>query len=165
MAADPYSTYLVSEALRRRGRTRVRIEGHSMYPILRDGMQVIVEPVAYDELMVGDMVVFYDGRGLICHRLLKKRKSRDNQRGDRHCYLKGDTNTRADPPVSWTQVLGRVTHIIADGDKADRHPATLYGEIYLDIARHRRRAHLIARFSYLYACYYHILHAFGRCQW
>ncbi len=145
MSADPEArgSERVSEALRARGRTRVRIEGRSMYPVLRHGVQVIVEPVAYDELSIGDMVVFYDGRGLVCHRLIRKT--------NRRCYFKGDTNIWADPPVAWSQVLGRVTHI-----EAVR---------YIDIDSQRRRAVLIARFSYLYALYYNLLHAFGQCRW
>lgn len=138
-----------------------------MYPVLRHGVQVIVEPVAYDELTIGDMVVFYDGRGLVCHRLLRK--------ANRRCYLKGDTNTWADPPVAWSQVLGRVTHILAsdtkynnieNSDIKEKQKRTNPSAIRcIDIDSQRHRAVFIARFSYLYALYYNLLHAFGRCRW
>src|SRR5947207_15638009 len=96
----------VVEALQRRGRTIVRVQGRSMFPALCNGMRLEVQPVAYDELKIGDLVVYHDGRGIICHRLIAKRL--------RLCYLKGDTNLWADPPVIWAQVLGRVTRVVDD---------------------------------------------------
>lgn len=147
MAANPDFAGAVIEALQRRGRTVVRVQGRSMYPTLRNGTRIEVQPVAYDELAVGDLVVFYDGRGIVCHRLLKK--------AGRLCHLKGDTNLWADPPVVWSQVLGRVTRVV---DEDFRIHA-------IDTPRHRRRALLVARFSYVYALYYNFLHATGRCRW
>jgi hypothetical protein len=147
MAANPEFAEAVMDALRRRGRTVVRVQGRSMFPILRNGMRVEVQPVAFDELRVGDLVVFYDGRGIVCHRLLR--------RANRLCYLKGDTNLWADPPVVWSQVLGRVNRLIDDDFRIHA----------IDTPRHRRRAALLARFSYLYAVYFNLLHALGRCRW
>jgi hypothetical protein len=94
-----------------------------------------------------DLVVFYDGRGIVCHRLLRKEH--------RLCHLKGDTNLWADPPVVWSQVLGRVRRVV---DNDFRIHA-------IDTPRHRRRAALLARFSYFYALYFHLLHALGHCRW
>ncbi|HZO87610.1 MAG TPA: S24/S26 family peptidase [Chthonomonadaceae bacterium] len=147
MAANPDFTEAVLEALRRRGRTVVRVQGRSMYPTLRNGTRVEVQPVAYDELAVGDLVVFYDGRGIVCHRLIRK--------AHRLCYLKGDTNLWADPPVVWSQVLGRVTRLI---DPQFRIRS-------LDTPRQRCLAALLARFSYPYALYFHLLRLLGRCRW
>ena len=147
MAANPEFTDAVQEALRRRGRTIVCVQGRSMYPVLRNGMRVEVQPVAFDELTTGDLVVFTDGRGIVCHRLIRKM--------NRLCYLKGDTNLWADPPVVWSQVLGRVTRLIDDEFRI--HP--------IDTVAHRRHAALLARFSYLYALYLHLLHGLGRCRW
>jgi signal peptidase I len=147
MAANPDFTQAVVDALQRSGKTRIRIQGRSMYPILRHGAQVIVEPTAYDELAPGDLIVFYDGRGIVCHRLIRK--------AQRRCYLKGDTNTWADPPVSWPQVLGRVTHVIEAEGKM--RPIALDSQ--------RRQAVLVARFSYWYALYFNVLHWLGQCRW
>ncbi len=147
MAANPDFTAAVLDALQRRGRTVVRVQGRSMYPALRNGTQVEVQPVAYDELEIGDLVVFTDGRGIVCHRLLRK--------AHRLCTLKGDTNLWADPPVIWPQVLGRVTRLI-DSNLRIRP---------LDTPRQRRRARWLARFSYPYALYFNLLRAFGRCRW
>ena len=147
MAAELRYADAVQEALQQRGRTVVRVQGRSMYPVLRNGVRVEIQPVAYDELRPGDLVVFTDGRGVICHRLIRK--------SHRLCTLKGDTNLWTDPPVIWAQVLGRVTRII-DAD-CRIHP--------VETPRHRRRAALLARFSYGYALYFHLLHFLGRCSW
>src|SRR5437870_4505628 len=84
LVASAKSVSVVSQALKRRGRTIVRVHGRSMYPMLRNGVRLEVQPAAYDELRAGDLVVFHDGSGIICHRLIRK--------ADRLCFLKGDTN-------------------------------------------------------------------------
>lgn len=151
MVARPEFIEAVEEALQRRGRTVVRIQGRSMYPMIRNGSCVEVQPTAYDELRIGDLVVFTDGRGLVCHRLIKK--------AHRLCILKGDTNLWADPPVAWTQVLGRVTRLIEnEGDDGLRiHP--------IDTPEYCRQAALRARFSYPLSLYYTLLHTLGGCRW
>lgn len=147
MVAKPEFVEAVEEALARRGRTVVAVHGRSMYPALRHGTRVEVQPVAYDELQRGDLVVFSNGRTLICHRLIRKTR--------RLCFLKGDTNLWMDPPVVWSQVLGRVTRVISDDLRIQ--PITS--------ARQRRLAWLLAYLSYPVALYYHILHFWGGCRW
>ncbi len=147
MAAKHDFTDAVREALSRRGRTVVAVHGRSMYPSLRHGTRVEVQPVAYDELQTGDLIVFTNGRVLICHRLIRKTR--------RLCFLKGDTNLWMDPPVIWAQVLGRVTRVIDD----DLHIHDI------DTRRKRRIATLLARLSYPYAIYYNLLHFLGGCRW
>jgi signal peptidase I len=147
ISAEPKFADAVVEALQRRGRTVVRVQGRSMYPTLRNGVRIVVHPVAYDELKTGDLVVVHDGRGIVCHRLIRK--------AHKLCYLKGDTNLWADPPVIWAQVLGRVTSLVDDAFCIQP----------IDTPRHRRRAALLARLSYPYAAYFHLLHALGRCRW
>lgn len=147
MTAVPESARNVTEALRRRGSTIVRITGRSMYPALHNGARVIISPVVYDELSVGDLIVFHNGDGIICHRLIRK--------GNGRLTLKGDTNLWADPPVLSSQALGRVVGTI-ESDQQMRA---------LDTPDHQRRGALLARGSYLVALYFHFLHSIGRCRW
>lgn len=147
MVATAQCASLVTQALKRRGRTIVRVHGRSMYPMLRTGTRLEVQPTAYDELRPGDLVVYFDGCGVICHRLIRKQ--------DRLCYLKGDTNLFADPPVVWGQVIGRVTRVI-DHDLRIR---------VLDSRAEQRVATLLANTTYVYALYLNILHAVSRCKW
>ncbi len=147
MIAAPETAQAVEEAMRLHGRAVVRIQGRSMYPTLRNGERVLVSPVAYDELVIGDLIVFHDGRGLLCHRLIRKT--------NRTLSLKGDTNLWADPPIPWSQALGRVTSTV-EPDLRLRS---------LDTPRQQRRASLLAHNSYLVAFYFHLLHFLGRCRW
>ena len=65
MVSVPEYFDTVKEALNRRGRTIVAVQGRSMYPVLKHGTRVEVQPVVFDELKVGDLVVFSNGRTLI----------------------------------------------------------------------------------------------------
>lgn len=147
MTAVPESARTVTEALRLRGRTVVSIAGRSMYPTLHNGERVIISPVVYDELTIGDLIVFHDGGNIICHRLIRKAHGR--------LTLKGDTNLWADPPVFWDQALGRVVGRVEPNRSTQP----------LDTPDHQRRALLLARGSYLVALYFHFLHLIGRCRW
>jgi len=118
-----------------------------MYPTLWNGASLEVHPTAFDELEIGDLVVFSDGRGLICHRLLRKSHA--------VLSLKGDTNLWTDPPIAYEQVLGRVTRIIDNNLKITP----------VDTPRQKRRAALIARFSYPYSLYFTVLNTLGQCRW
>ncbi len=147
MVAREQYAEAVTEALEKRGRTIVRVFGRSMYPSLKNGMRVEVQPVEYDELRMGDLLVFNNGSGIICHRLLRK--------SQRLCFLKGDTNLHADPPVLWNRVIGRVTRVVDDDWRI----------FPLDTPKLRRRGALLARFTYLYALYFNLMHLIGRCSW
>src|SRR5438552_9256972 len=97
----------VSDTMRRRGRVVIRSRGRSMQPAIPDGACLEVRPVAFDELAVGDIVVYRYAGEVFCHRLIKKI--------GRRCILKGDTLLAADPPIVWDQVIGRVATLINDG--------------------------------------------------
>ena len=121
-----------------------------MFPILRNGARVEVQPVVYDELEPGDLIVFTGAEGLICHRLIRK--------STRILTLKGDTNLWMDPPVALSQVVGRVTRLVsASPDEWRIH--------LMDSTPYKRRARLLARFTYLYAFYFTTLHFLGSCRW
>lgn len=115
-----------------------------MQPAIPDGAYVEVRPVAFDELRIGDIVVFRYAGDVFCHRLIKK--------VGRRCILKGDTLLYADPPVVWEQVIGRVTTMIDNNARL----------IPLDSPGYRRRAALRARLTYLYALAYHARRTFVR---
>lgn len=72
MVASAQCVQSVTRALQLRGRTIVRVHGRSMYPALRNGVRLEVQPVVYDELRIGDLVVYHNGSGMICHRLIRK---------------------------------------------------------------------------------------------
>ena len=52
------------------GSMRLRVQGSSMWPTLRPGDQVTVEPVTIDDLRTGDWVLLRGPSGLFLHRFL-----------------------------------------------------------------------------------------------
>jgi hypothetical protein len=136
VAANPNYAEAVQEALARRRSAIVRISGYAMYPLLKHGTQVEVQPTALESLRPGDLIVFNNGREVICRRLLRVR--------GRLCWVKGDASLSADPPVTASQVMGRVTRMV-DAN---------YRIHFLDTPERARVARAMARFSYLYAFWY-----------
>lgn len=135
----------VIENIRRRGRVVIRSRGGSMSPAIPDGALLEVRPVAFDELRIGDIVVFHYAGEVFCHRLIRKE--------GRCCILKGDTLLYADPPIVWEQVIGRVVTLIREDARF----------ISLSGPAQRRRAAFRARTTYPYALLYHLRRAL--LQW
>ena len=123
----------VRSRLEQRGRAIIPARGRSMQPAIPDGAYLDVRPVVFDELETGDLVVYQSRAEVICHRLIRKT--------GRDCVLKGDALLSADPPVDWSQVIGRVAVLIEDGERL----------VPLDGPRQRRRARWMARMSYPHA--------------
>lgn len=81
----PLWTELLSEDWS--GPLRLRVRGRSMWPTLRPGDQVTVEPAAVDEVRAGDWVLLRGQEGVFLHRLLGV--TDDNQlltKGDAHRF-------------------------------------------------------------------------------
>jgi len=87
----------------------VRFEagGDSMYPLIRSGDRLLVEPVAPRALRRGDVVLARLDRGLTAHRIVRIDGDTITTRGD-NCD--GD-----DPPFTPAQLLGRVRAVERDG--------------------------------------------------
>lgn len=95
------------------GRTvRLTVEGASMRPMLEQGDEVLVEPVAPEALCPGDLVAYgMDGRvvtHLLCFGL--------GRGPGRRFFLKGLANARGDWPIRQGRVLGRVTAAFRRGE-------------------------------------------------
>ena len=99
---------LASEVLRSFGTLRLQVTGWSMLPTVWPGDTLIIERVQSDTVSDGDIVLFgRDGR-LFAHRLVS------------HCWksanvlVRGDAMPALDPPVSESDLLGRVSFIMRD---------------------------------------------------
>ncbi len=89
------------------------IKGRSMYPTLRTGDLVDVDPTEKETLETGDIVVFQKERELICHRLVEI-----HEKVSPHPLLtQGDATTHPDPPLSQQEILGKVISIERKGKK------------------------------------------------
>ena len=61
---------LTAELLSRGTTVRFRPRGRSMYPSIREGELITVEPVAASDVKLADIVLYRSERGLIAHRVV-----------------------------------------------------------------------------------------------
>jgi hypothetical protein len=99
---------LASELLRQRQGVRCRTAGSSMFPLIRSGSVVQVEPVALESLRRGDVILFRAGDALVAHRLVDQGRGG----GAGRLATRGDAfPRRVIEEVDPSQVLGRVVAI------------------------------------------------------
>jgi signal peptidase I len=102
---------LAGEGLSSSGRLRLRVTGWSMLPAIFPGGTLVIEPASSESVGQGDIVVFpRDGR-LFAHRVSGK----SGGASDFRIVTQGDGMANPDPPVSSSQLLGRVSFLVRDG--------------------------------------------------
>lgn len=100
------------ELLRQGCAVKFRPSGQSMFPTIKDGETICVEPVAPETLKLGDIVLYRFSRGVIAHRV--KRINRQTN-GTLSFVLRGDSSATDDQPINATEILGRVVAVERDG--------------------------------------------------
>jgi signal peptidase I len=107
--------HLVSEAVRKAGRVRLRVSGASMVPSMRPGDLITVERACAEEISPGEIVVFAREGRLVVHRVTAKVPATAGNPGEpllkTRLLTRGDRARRDDPLVSSSELLGRVTQI------------------------------------------------------
>jgi Peptidase S24-like len=103
-----------TELLRRGVSVRFRPKGFSMYPTIRDGEAVTVEPLKAHEARCGDILLYRRERGVIAHRVVRLAGEEDESKV---LILRGDSLATCDAPVRAEQVLGRVISVERKGRK------------------------------------------------
>ena len=104
-------TVILARVVPLTGRPTFVVAGGSMAPAIAVGSAVIVEPVAPESIVVGDIVSLRSGpdRAIFTHRVIRV-VDRD---GTTWFETQGDANTGPDPSLtSETAVIGRVTTTI-----------------------------------------------------
>jgi hypothetical protein len=96
---------------------RFRAEGRSMFPAIRDGQMITVEPIGRRPVRIGDVVLYRHGRAAIAHRVVRVRSSAG---GIVELLLRGDAAGACDAPVAPGQVLGRVVAVERAGSAVRR---------------------------------------------
>lgn len=96
---------LSQELLDRGALLRFQAHGNSMYPFIKNGNILTIEPRNGNAVSTGD-VIFYrrPDDSVTAHRLVKENKHKDNT----VLITKGDSLEYFDPPVTGGQVMGRV---------------------------------------------------------
>jgi len=87
--------------------------GDSMYPSIRDGDAIRVQPCDGEPLSVGDIVLAKAARGLTAHRVVRVRE----REGTVEITTRGDNCLRPDPPLPRSAILGRVVGVEPDRPK------------------------------------------------
>lgn len=76
--------------------------GNSMYPFLKNGTKIILNPV-FDNLNLGDVIVFEIKNRVLMHRIIRIE--------DEIITTKGDFNFKPDENIKKNQVLGKLDTI------------------------------------------------------
>ncbi len=104
---------LVNELIGRGHGFRLSVSGSSMFPSIRDGDIVVVEPCDSRDLRLGDIVFYRRPRGHTAHRLVGRCD------GGANLITRGDALAPCDPVLSRSQVVGRVV-VVERGDRSYR---------------------------------------------
>src|SRR5690606_20802597 len=99
---------LISRQLNEYGYLDIPSSGYSMYPSIRPGDVCQFSPVAREQLLLGDVLLYINEEGkLIGHRLIRLTDS------DAGLILecKGDTNNDPDMVMTYDRVLGKLVRI------------------------------------------------------
>ena len=102
-----------TEVLRSGYRMRFRAGGGSMWPTIRPGEAITVEPAT--EVRLKDIVLYRTERGVIGHRVV----GIENRNGERVLLARGDADFGAGEPVAAEQILGKVVTVEREGCSID----------------------------------------------
>jgi signal peptidase I len=104
-----FSLTLLSE-----GKTiRIKAHGYSMYPCIKPGSMILIEPITLKGFPVaGEIIAIKRENGLIVHRLTKTIK----KNGITFYIARGDSNAYADNPVKIDKIAGRIIRAETTGE-------------------------------------------------
>ena len=88
------------------------MQSGSMYPLMPTGSQILVKSIEYQQINVGDIVLYIEKNKFIAHRVLKINAA-ENQ------CLQGDDNTISTSFISIDSIIGVVEKIKANGKEFD----------------------------------------------
>lgn len=87
---------------------RVKADGYSMYPSIKPGFVIFIEPVMPDTVLIpGEIVAWKRDMGFVVHRLIKT----ITKDGSVFYITRGDSCLNEDEPVSADKLVGRVTTV------------------------------------------------------
>jgi len=93
---------------------KVKAEGYSMYPAVKPGSIIYIEPVDLSTgLLPGELIAWKRESGLVVHRLVRIAYDEN-----KILYItRGDSSTNEDQPVTPDQIAGRVFRVEYPGGK------------------------------------------------
>jgi signal peptidase I len=92
---------------------RIKALGYSMYPSIKPGCLILIEPLKVKGLPVpGEIIAIKRENGIIVHRLSKI----INEKGVSRYIARGDSNSMADNPVNIDMIVGRIIRAETTGE-------------------------------------------------
>lgn len=128
---------VTKELLSRGHRVRFRAEGDSMYPTIRSGEAIVVEPIAPADLKQGDIALYRAARGITAHRVIGIEGGR--------FLIRGDGTGLGAEPVGGDQILGKVVKVESNRGRADLGTRRTKMNSFMHIAASRMRGWATAR--------------------
>lgn len=116
-AAHALKCEMAGEVLRSSGRLRLQVTGWSMLPSIWPGDTLVIERVPSNAVLAGDIVLFGRDRRLFVHRVVNRSIVTKGQ--DAEILTRGDAMPAPDPPVSESDLLGRVSFILRNGKRIE----------------------------------------------
>jgi signal peptidase I len=107
----------MSVTLLEEGKTvRIKAHGYSMYPAVKPGSLILIEPLGQKGRPVpGEIVAVKRENGIIVHRVT----NRIIKNGVTWYVTRGDSNPRPDSPVKIEQIAGRIIKSEATGENPE----------------------------------------------
>jgi signal peptidase I len=92
---------------------RIKALGYSMYPCIKPGCLILIEPLKIKGPPVpGEIIAIKRESGLIVHRLFKTVK----EKGVTSYIARGDSNSKPDDPVNIGMIAGRIVRAETTGE-------------------------------------------------
>lgn len=128
---------MAAQVLRSSGRLRLGVTGWSMLPTIWPGDTLAITRTDPTAISVGDIVLCARARRFSVHRVVEKNEST--------ILTRGDAMLQPDPPVASSDVLGKVSYVLRDGERIE--PRKTFRLSERAVAALTRRSHLAARVS------------------
>jgi signal peptidase I len=109
-------TDLTTQLFRDGKSVRFSAPGRSMYPTIREGETITVEPILPSQGKVGDILLYRLEDGVVAHRVARIEQS---EKKALRFIFRGDTWGDCDEPVHADQIMGKVVRVERDGRNID----------------------------------------------
>jgi len=87
---------------------KVRADGYSMYPAIKPGSIIYIDPISSDSSPgPGEIIAWKRESGFVLHRLVRIIK-KDNKTV---YFTRGDSCAREDQPITFDQIAGRIVRV------------------------------------------------------
>jgi signal peptidase I len=92
---------------------RIKVHGYSMYPCIKPGSLILIEPIHLKGVPVpGEIIAIWRENGLVVHRLAKI----IIKNGVTSFIARGDSNAYTDNPVKTDKIAGRIVRAETTGE-------------------------------------------------